>query len=329
MCGGLVHPIAGRCKHCKADLASARTARPPALAALPPLARSGNPAAPVLAPAPSPEDVVALPAHAQATQIGQVPLMAPSAAPIIVVHAEPAREAYNPISENRPVLPPRPTGRMQARARGDHDRGWLARNWPVLVIVLASIAIVLAVILMVWPRSDAADAGVKNGAAGPAPERMETDPLPPPSQDPWQNGQPPTNTLPQPTPAPTPPDPDPDTTQIDPSDPLKDPFGGGLGGGSTFGNANQIGLALLGNIANRLCEKAKACSDPSVATMCASVNMFPATPLPANCPQAKRCMEIIDQMDVCDGDANSTFGGPNFPQILMRTSDCMDALTRC
>src|SRR3954451_24406587 len=55
-CGGLVHPIAGKCKHCKADLNEARGARPQAKAALPALlGRSGT--SPVRAdatPAPSP-----------------------------------------------------------------------------------------------------------------------------------------------------------------------------------------------------------------------------------------------------------------------------------
>src|SRR5690242_1654723 len=45
LCGGLVHPIAGRCKHCKADLGAYRAARPAASAPLPalhPTATAGN-----------------------------------------------------------------------------------------------------------------------------------------------------------------------------------------------------------------------------------------------------------------------------------------------
>ena len=322
-CGGLGHPIAGRCKHCKADLAAARTAHAPALAVLPPLANPTSAPAPakplpqIAAPAP-----LAVPPNAE-TLVGATPVVMASAVPSIVVATAPAREAYNPMPDGRPILPPRPTGRM--RARGD-ERGWLARNWPVIVIVLASIAIILAVILMVWPKKDAVDVGTRNGAAGPAPERMETNPLPPSSSDPWQNGQPP-SADPQPQQAPTPPpDPDPDTTMIDPNDPLKDPFnnGGGLGAGR-----DQIGMTLLGNIANRLCDKAKTCSDPTVASMCSAVTTFPVSPIPATCPQAKRCMEMIDQIDVCDGGLNGGLGGPNFPQLMMKTSDCMDALTHC
>ena len=327
-CGGLVHPIAGRCKHCKADLAALRSARPQAAAALPPLARSGNPPpAQVLAPAPIPQDVVALPVHAQPTQIGATPIALVATQASIEIPR--TREAYNPIPDGRPILPPRPTGRM--RASGD-ERGWLARNWPVFVIILASIAIILAVILMVWPKSEPADAGTKNPGVGPAPERMETNPLPPPSADPWQNGQPPSaNPVPSPpTPpvAPPPDDPD-DQTMIDPIDPFQDPFTSPGGGGGLSNGSRSVAFILLSNIANRLCDKAKTCSDPAVATMCASMSAFPRTPLPPSCPQAKRCMDIVDQIDVCGGALSAGIGGPNFPQIMMRTSDCMDALTRC
>ena len=324
-----MHPIAGRCKHCKADLAAARSVRPQAAAVLPPLlpplanpAIAPEPARPLphlAAPAP-----LAVPPNAE-TLVGSTPIQLASTAPSIVIEARraPAREPYNPMPDGRPILPPRPTGRM--RARGGDERGWLARNWPVFVIILASIAIILAVVLMVWPKHDAVDVGTKNGAAGPAPERMETNPLPPPSDDPWKNGQPP-GAQPQ---APNPPPDDPDTTQIDPNDPLKDPFSsGGLGGG-LGGGKDQIAFTLLGNIANRLCDKAKTCSDQTVATMCSSITTFPVSPIPSTCPQARRCMEIIDQIDVCDGSLSSSIGGPNFPQLMMKTSDCMDALTHC
>lgn len=329
LCGGLVHPIAGRCKHCKADLASARSARPQAAAILPPLANPVNAPAPAkpmpqfAAPvAPTP----AAPPNAE-TLVGATPVALPTTVPSIIVEPAPAREAYNPIPDGRPILPPRPTGRMRARS-GD-ERGWLARNWPVFVIILASIAIILAVILMVWPKQDVVDVGTKNGAAGPAPERMETNPLPPPSTDPWQNGQPPSgNNQAQPAPTPPPPDPD-DTTMIDPNDPLKDPFNSGGGGLGLGGGSNSIAFVLLGNIANHLCTKAKTCTDQTVATMCAGMSMFPTSPIPSSCPQAARCLEIIDQIDVCDGGVSSGIGGPNFPQLMMKTSDCMDALTRC
>jgi peptidyl-prolyl cis-trans isomerase A (cyclophilin A) len=60
LCGGAVHPIAGRCKHCKGDLAALRTGRPTAVATLPSLVAKAavptftphNPMAPPDEPAP-------------------------------------------------------------------------------------------------------------------------------------------------------------------------------------------------------------------------------------------------------------------------------------
>ena len=330
-CGGLVHPIAGRCKHCKINLADVRTARPAAAAALPPLALAKAPnLATTMAIGATP---VAHPTHEPPIIVEQRP---PLAATIIAVAPVPAREAYNPHAAG-PILPTRPTGRI----RSADERGWVARNWPVLVIILASIAIILAVVLMVLPK-DEVDAGRPRSGAGPAPERMETNPLPsqgnnavppPSSSDPWA---PPGGTQPTPDPAPqADPDPD-DQSSIDPSDPLADPFAsprggnGGLGGlGNSLGGAqNSAALALLGNVATRLCEKAKACSDPAVAAMCSGMSMFPVHPMPQNCPQASRCLEILDQIDVCDGSAQS-ITGTNFSSLMMRTTECVDAITSC
>jgi peptidyl-prolyl cis-trans isomerase A (cyclophilin A) len=55
LCGGPVHPVAGRCKHCKGNLAALRESRPgvaPAAGVLPALGAS--PAGPMAAPAPRP-----------------------------------------------------------------------------------------------------------------------------------------------------------------------------------------------------------------------------------------------------------------------------------
>src|SRR5215467_11037283 len=42
LCGGLIHPIAGKCKHCKADLSAYRAARPAANTPLPALHPAGG-----------------------------------------------------------------------------------------------------------------------------------------------------------------------------------------------------------------------------------------------------------------------------------------------
>jgi hypothetical protein len=142
LCGGAVHPIAGRCKHCKQDLTAHRGARPHAAVPLPAL---------VAAPA--------APAIEKRTNGHSVPI------------AVAARE----ISQPQSILPPRPTGRsIDAQER---RAAW--RSWPVVVIGLAVVAIVAAVVLMLWPdnRADA-----KRLPPPPAPERMDTNPVAPHAQ---------------------------------------------------------------------------------------------------------------------------------------------------
>src|SRR5262245_30422203 len=140
LCGGLIHPIAGKCKHCKADLTGYYAARPAASAPLPALhkpARNGHNA-----------------------QLNGQAVQAP-----IATAAAPAQEAP-------PVLPPRPT----ARSHTAEPRSSAWRSWPVIVIVLAMIAIVVAVVLMVWPASSGrgGDSGKHALKPPPAPERMPT-----------------------------------------------------------------------------------------------------------------------------------------------------------
>jgi len=172
LCGGLVHPIAGRCKHCKQDLTQFRGTRPHAAVPLPAL---------VAPPAPTPVPVA-----------------------IVVTEA------------SQPVLPPRVTA--QSVAVADRRSAW--RSWPSMVIALAIVAIVAAIAIMVWP--DRSNDAKKALPPPPAPERMDTSPLPPHAQL-------------TPVPPAAPPsqpdvwDPpqtqrDPDVLSQDPDDDLADPF---------------------------------------------------------------------------------------------------------
>src|SRR4051812_29737799 len=110
LCGGLVHPIAGRCKHCKADLTGHQVARP----------------------------------------ASAIPLPA-------VTAVEPARSAAPPAV----AIEPRASG-------------W--RSWPGVVIGLAMVAIVVAVVLMVWPAAARGGDGKHTLGPPPAPEHMQTAP---------------------------------------------------------------------------------------------------------------------------------------------------------
>src|SRR6185503_10085345 len=84
LCGGLVHPIAGKCKHCKAELTGYQAARPAASTPLPSLHKA--PAAPSAGNGHSPH-TNGHPAHA------------------------PITAAIATAQEVQPVLPPRPTTR--------------------------------------------------------------------------------------------------------------------------------------------------------------------------------------------------------------------------
>jgi len=208
LCGGLVHPVAGRCKHCKGDLTTFRAGRPQAATPLPALLGG---------PAPGTNG------H--------------SAAPAMTVREESA-----------PILPPR-TSAHDMPAQRDHST-W--RRWPVIVMVIAGLAIVGAVVAMFWlpPSSGGGEHTLK---PPPAPERMDLNPIPPPSadpqpappaaNDPW--GAPHAQATPQQRHAPAPPD---------LTDPFSDPSGALAGGG------NLDFLSLYGR---HLCDRLAKCGNTS------------------------------------------------------------------
>jgi len=263
LCGGLIHPVAGRCKHCKEDLSTYRSGRAAAAAALPAL--NARPAA-----------TNGSNGHVVATA---------SAVPVVV-----ARQ------ESQPILPPRTTARSVPVAR-PHS---VWRSWPMMVIVLAVAAIVAATVIMVMP----AGAKHKDGkmSAPPAPERMETNPMPDKSSqlDPWDNG--PANPAPAPPAAPKPPDPD-DTDIWGGTGGT--PGGGGLGGNPFGGGGN--GTAFMVTILERACKKLKSCPDAdqsSLTVICDQVAMMPKSKQPS-CAAAQKCLDAIDKMS-CTSAANAS-----------------------
>lgn len=336
LCGGLIHPIAGKCKHCKADVSAQRSTRPAAMAALPPLAAPAMP--PLVQPPAPPEtsaailgipagDVVAGGHSAYAPHLATT-VISPSP---IVANASPYQD------EARPILPPRPTGRMQSEL----PQRPLWRNWPVIVIVLAVIAIGVAVVLMLWPPAADAKAGATNLPPPPAPERMDTNPLAPRDPgagipqggaDPWSKGNG------GGVPAVPPPDP---ADTIDPDDLLKDPFanpggGGGALSGDPFGSSNGGGGggALVFAMVQRACDRMKQCPTTSAADMCKvleqSLGQLPIPAPPASCAAAQRCLSQIDKLDLC-GTSTNALGGGGLAEVTMLLStaqDCIDA-ARC
>jgi len=286
LCGGLIHPIAGRCKHCKQDLSALRSTRPAAGAALPALV------APASGPAPAPAPVAAAPSAPMA-----MPMPTPVPAPPPSPYANGASNGHyappglvgalaNGHDAAHPILPPRPTGRMITAPQA---AGWW-KSWPMIVIVLAGIAIVIAVVLMVWPPGASAKT-TQTVEPPPAPERMDTNPLP------QTHGS---ITPPQKAP-----------TQI-PDDPTPPPSQSG---------GTQTQLAIL----DHACDRLMACGNDAAETFCDTAKTLAQAlgvqPGPPSCQAGVRCIARIDRVS-CTASAVDV-------QRLMNDPDCAEALTKC
>jgi hypothetical protein len=298
LCGGLIHPIAGKCKHCKADLTGYQAARPAASTPLPALHRPSN-------------------GHAPQAQANGHPAHAAVATAVAAAEAQ-------------PVLPPRPT--TTSHTVEPATSAW--RSWPVLVIVVAMLAIVAAVVLMMWPESSArgSDRGKRPLPPPPAPEHMPTtvpDPRTPPNRrsqapranpDPWATpSDPPAK---DPGGKPDSADDSNDSTDDDDLAPPKDPFDSHASrGGLRF---NRPG-ALFGAMVVHLCHKMLECgvADPLVTNQCDRFSRVMPQP-PSQCPAATRCFQHIDAM-AC-GTQPATLA--HVPTLLNQFVDCHDAI-RC
>jgi len=302
LCGGLIHPIAGKCKHCKADLTSYHAARPAANAPLPALQPPGG-------------------ANGHAGVQGRAAVPVP-AAPVMAMPAAAHEVAV-------PVLPPRPTSRPSTSEPA--RSAW--RSWPVVVIILAMIAIAVAVVLMVWPAGHG-DGSAKHALQPPpAPERMDTrrPPITPridrPSVPPTAQIVPPRGAAPLDPPAQParPPaadltDPD-DDHDVDALDPLATPPAGRGPSKVTGGGQGTAMLAM----ADHLCRKMIQCgnADPTMQRMCDTVTHSQPDP-PANCPAAERCLQHIDTMS-CASQADDL---TQLTALLTQFRDCAEAV-RC
>jgi hypothetical protein len=211
-------------------------------------------------------------------------------------------------------LPPRTTARSMAAAR-PHS---IWRSWPMLVIVLAVIAIVAATVIMIIPPGGKKHDGKMS--APPAPERMETNPLPEKSSqlDPWdksQGGGVPGGAMPAPQPvqpqAPAPADPDDDVLG----------GGGGIaGGGGVFGGGGAA--PFMFTMLDHACKKLKSCPDvdQSMTVICDSVPSMAPSGAPANCAAAQKCLDAIDHLS-CSQAQNTS--GPLAVYTMFQ--DCVEA----
>lgn len=304
LCGGLIHPIAGRCKHCKADLTSyhaSRPAQPAATSPLPALSatgRNGEPAAPA-----------AINGHAGPPTASVAAAAAGQVRHASAGHgASPAGPRVAARETAQPVLPPRPLPGYPAQPR---PSSW--RHWPVIVIVVAMLAIIAALVLMLWP----ADArgrvdGKRVLPPPPAPERMQTEPqVAPPVKPQADLGQ-----RLDPAPGAS------DDSVADPSQPpgasddgaRPDPF---------LGTARPGGQAVAVAMIAQLCRKLLVCRKPddSFKEFCEAFARSPVVP-PDHCPAAVRCFERIDSLGCDDQFALLS----DFDQTITKFTDCVAAI---
>jgi hypothetical protein len=308
VCEQPVHPVAGRCKHCKTDLVKLREQRGQRAARLDP-AQLGAAARPVAPASPfAPAQPVAPPA---ATNGHRHPL--PPGAAL----GDGSSGAHPPVYAPVPV--PAPVGHGTAVAEGTD---W-ARRWPVLALIVAAVAIAISAYLLLFGGDD--DPGVTRAPGStPAPHRMETMPaLPMP-------GTPP----PPPPPAAAVPDLDDDlaggviggTLPDDPWAPPPRPGPRGAPSAEDFWpqmskalcqKLTRCGASLQGGI--DLCS---ALDDPTITDM--QREMVRNGRCTYDQARAARCLEAIDRIQ-CDGDdvdamdLLSTFGA--IPDCV-RALDC-------
>lgn len=144
-CGGPVHPIAGRCKHCKADLTRLRAGQ-----------------APIAAPAAARPALVALGGGNGSGNGHTAAAPAPAG-------AWPTPLGTSPLSTA--------TASAATHTPGDDTPSAWSTRWPLLVAGLAIVAIIASVAMLLFGGND--DEKKESKARrfnGPAPELMPTDP---------------------------------------------------------------------------------------------------------------------------------------------------------
>ena len=336
MCGGLIHPIAGKCKHCKGDLAGVRGGRPAAAQALPSIiatnsaalnASTNGHASSYAPPGLSPNGASYNGTNGLNGTNGsghsnghRAYTPSPMAAQHVAMPMQLARQYEEHAGPS--ILPPRPTGRMP-QAASPRTAWW--KSWPLIVIVLAVLAIVTAVVLMVWPPGKSAAAEGEPTKANkmlPTPERMETNPLPPKDQPPAKSGDP-WNDNNQPG------------ARIDIPDDPDDDLAGGTPtpppppGRPSTGRSSITGSgAVMLEVSLHFCDRAATCSnDDMLKALCdqtkSSMKLFDVQP-PTSCASRTRCLQHVDTLD-CTVD----FSMSGLTQLTTKVQDCVEAVTRC
>jgi hypothetical protein len=309
VCGGLIHPVAGRCKHCKQDLSQYRAGRPAAAATLPALQQAGK-SGPVPQPIPNtptgPSGATG-PATSGSNGTHTNGYAPPAAVP------QPISVAALAAEPSQPILPPRTT--MTGIPKQGGPSVW--RSWPTMVIIIAMLAIGTAVVLMMWPKGK--DKPKHALEPPPAPERMDTDPLapaaPPSGADPWGGGGGHTQVLPPQAPPLAP-----DT--VDPYAAPSDPYNQPSPYAPSVASFKELAMS-------RMCQRLVTCldrnqmslDDPSLLTDSCALWNQPAG-AQTSCAVGRRCLERIDAFDCSKGSASIL-------SVLLTIDDCTDAINNC
>lgn len=233
VCGGQIHPIAGRCKHCRTDLSAMRG--------------GGGHAAPAALPALGAGAPIVVPAHAAAAAHAS-----PYAGGQVNGHAN-GHAAYAPAGAALPAA-----ASMVAVRAAPTESTW-SRRWPILVVVLAAIVIVVSVVLLLQGDKPASSK-IKRPIQPSMDNNMNTNPMVP--DDPW--GGPPT--VPPSTQPSAPPGTHPPGVPPDPGGGAAGVPGGTPGTGPTDPDAQaQFRRAMF----EALCGRLKTCGQsPAIDALC-------------------------------------------------------------
>ncbi len=275
VCRGEIHAIAGRCKHCKADLVdmrerATRAARAQAMGAVvPPPPRPPVQAAPVqvqvtppIAAAPPPPAPPVMESAAPTWADAQPPTWADAQPPTMVSGTPPMgtpempppamADAWQPYQDGPPV----------------HARSSWSRRWPLLVSAVALLAIGISIGMLAerWRQGHGGgdqDGRVKNASTRPhqVPDNMPLPLLPGPGQphqiDPDQ-ANPGNPSAPDPVPVPSPANPG-----------SRFGMGGGADPGAGVGDAGAF-RTFTASLTESLCKKLSECGviDSATQSVC-------------------------------------------------------------
>lgn len=311
VCRQQIHPVAGRCKHCKTDLVKLREQHgvraprlaPAVLGVAPPPQVAFAPAPAVAAPVPTASAPVT---PSSQTLLDPPPYMLPQ-----VAVPPPADLIAAPM----PYLGDATLTDLPAQRRP---------RWPLIVAIVAGVAIVICVLLLVLDKPAAKSSRTTNGV-GVGTDSMDTQVTPPAPIDPGSPGDP-WGAVPAPgdpnDPIPAQPiDPDP----YQPPAPVPPP--------STFNGTVPPAEKFFSSMWGQVCDKMKSCGVPGVDMVCSnpdildSLDPYKDQVKTGNCtydePAARKCLESIGSFS-CSSLSGGSSGGFS---ALSGMLECVTALS--